>query len=118
MEVVSTLCFGHESFPEPELIEMLMNIIFNESTTRDLAPLFKSIKNDGTPTIRSSFLQLLLDCKYDKNHCICNCFIFNIFSPTDAKFHLDDYFRNCSRVMSQESNHFLCLLCIQCFEVS
>ncbi len=63
MEVVSTLCFGYELFPEPELIEMLMNIIFMENKTRDLAPPFKALKNDNKPTIRSSLLQLLLDYK-------------------------------------------------------
>ncbi len=63
MEVVSTLCFSHDSFPEAELIEMLMNIIFVKNRTRDLAPQLKTIKNDDKPTVRSSLLQLLLDYK-------------------------------------------------------
>ena len=63
MEVISTVCFGHDSAPKPALIQLLMQIIFTESKTRDLAPPFKTIKSDSKPTIRSSLLQLLLDYK-------------------------------------------------------
>ncbi len=39
-------------------------------------------------------------------------------SSTDIKIHLDNYFQNSNQVLSKGSDHHLCLLCIQCFEVS
>ena len=64
MEVVTTLCFGGDSMPEPDLIKMLMDIVFTENdSTRDLTP-FKDVKGDKSPTVRSSLLQLLLEHKY------------------------------------------------------
>ena len=66
IEVVSTLCFGGQRAPEPDLIKMLLDIIFTESDsdlgmgTRDIMPL-EDEKNDKIPVIRSSLLQLLLE---------------------------------------------------------
>ena len=63
MEVISTLCFESNMInpPEPDLIKMLMNIVFVEgNTTRILSP-FKNEKADPTPVIRSYLLQLLLE---------------------------------------------------------
>ena len=69
MEVVSTLCFGGDRAPEPDLIKMLMEIIYTEKKdagviTQDLTP-FTEGKKDKVPVIRSSLLQLLLEHKYD-----------------------------------------------------
>ena len=73
MEVVSSLCFGGVTAPEPDLITMLMEIVFNEKSescidenteleTRELTP-YKVISSDKIPTIRSFLLQLLLEHK-------------------------------------------------------
>ncbi len=63
MEVVTTLCFGGDGMPEPELIKMLMDIIFTENdSTCDLTP-FTNTKGDKSPIVRSSLLQLLLEHK-------------------------------------------------------
>ena len=62
MEVISSLCFEHNMLnpPEPDLIKMLMNIVFAEgNTTRILSP-FNNEKADPAPVIRSNLLQLLL----------------------------------------------------------
>ena len=49
--------------PEPNLIRMLMNIVFDEGkTTRILSP-FDNEKADPAPVIRSYLLQLLLEFK-------------------------------------------------------
>lgn len=63
LEVVSTLCFGQATIPESDLIEMLFDLIFSESTddsttTRQLT--LRKQKDDETPVIRSFLLQLLL----------------------------------------------------------
>ena len=68
IEVVSSLCFGGDSAPEPDLIKMLMEIIYTEKEdtgiiTQDLTP-FTEGKKDKAPIIRSSLLQLLLEHKY------------------------------------------------------
>lgn len=66
MELVSSLCFGGTIPPEPELIEMLINTVFNEkegSSTQSLTP-YDDTKVDKIPTIRSFLLQLLLEHKY------------------------------------------------------
>ena len=65
MEIVSTLCFGGQNAPEPDLIKMLMQLIFTENkkselTTQDLIPLGHK---DRVPVVRSSLLQLLLEHK-------------------------------------------------------
>ena len=64
IEVVSTLCFGGQAAPEPELIKMLLDIIFTESdvgvATREIVPMSDE-KSDKIPVIRSSLLQLLLE---------------------------------------------------------
>ena len=73
MEVVSSLCFGGVTAPEPDLITMLMEIVFNEKSescidenteleTRELTP-YKVVSSDKIPTIRSFLLQLLLEHK-------------------------------------------------------
>lgn len=70
MEVVSSLCFGGSAAPEPNLVKMLMDVVFNESgvdsrpelETRDLTP-YNIVSSDKIPTIRSFLLQLLLEHK-------------------------------------------------------
>ena len=63
MEVISSLCFGQCAIPEPELIKMLMQIVFEDNQTRDLT--FNADgKMDRKPTIRSPLLQLLLQYRY------------------------------------------------------
>jgi hypothetical protein len=52
MEVVSTLCFGRQSVPEPNLIRTLMARMFLEQ---------RSGKLDTVPIVTSSLLQLLLE---------------------------------------------------------
>ena len=49
--------------PEPDLIMMLMNIVFAEKSTKMLTP-FKNEKADSVPVIRSYLLQLLLEFRY------------------------------------------------------
>lgn len=66
--VVSNLCFGGETMPEPALIEMIMGIVFTKSDstslgTRALTPVVNG-KIDEVPVVRSSLLQLLLEHKY------------------------------------------------------
>ena len=67
MEVVSSLCFGQDCAPKPELIKMLMEIIFTNDRTRNLTP-FMDEQTDKTPTIRSPLLQLLLVYRYRPTH--------------------------------------------------
>ena len=67
MELVSTLCFGTHSAPEPSLIEMLINTVFTERQetevgTREFSP-YHEAKSDKVPVIRSFLLQLLLEHK-------------------------------------------------------
>ena len=67
MELVSTLCFGAHSAPEPDLIGMLINTVFTEKQetelgTRDFTP-YRETKSDEVPVIRSFLLQLLLEHK-------------------------------------------------------
>ena len=59
IEVVSTLCFGGESAPEPDLIEMLMDVVFNKD--KDLVSPIPGGKADTVSVVRSSLLQLLLE---------------------------------------------------------
>ena len=66
MELVSTLCFGAHSAPEPDLIGMLINTVFTEKQeteveTRDFT--YRETKSDEVPVIRSFLLQLLLEHK-------------------------------------------------------
>ena len=65
MEVVSTLCFGGQSAPEPALIKSLMELVFTED--KDLvSPLTEastSHKSDKINVVKSSLLQLLLEHK-------------------------------------------------------
>ena len=49
--------------PEPDLIMMLMDIIFAGKSTKMLTP-FKNEKADPVPVIRSYLLQLLLEFRY------------------------------------------------------
>ena len=66
IEVVSSLCFGQQTAPEDDLIEMLLKHIFTETeeesgsrmATKELT-LYRQ-KQDETPVIRSFLLQLLL----------------------------------------------------------
>lgn len=68
MEVVSTLCFGRPTAPEPELIKMLMRMMFAE---RQSVISTDTKTDDNIPVITSSLLQLLLEHKY-----VCMCAIF------------------------------------------
>lgn len=65
MEVVSTLCFGGQSAPEPDLINTLMENFFpSKDTKSDVALTFLTDgKKDNYPVVRSSLLQLLLEHK-------------------------------------------------------
>ena len=66
MEVISTLCFEPNMLhpPEPDLIKMLINIVFAEgNTTKVLSP-FTNETTDNAPVIRSNLLQLLLEFRY------------------------------------------------------
>lgn len=58
MEVVSTLCFGGQSAPEPALIQMLMESFF---TTEGSLTFLSDGKKETSPVIKSSLLQLLLE---------------------------------------------------------
>ena len=50
--------------PEPDLVMMLMNIVFAEgNATKVLSP-FNNEKTDTAPVIRSNLLQLLLEFRY------------------------------------------------------
>lgn len=73
MEAISGLCFGQSATPEDELVEMLINTVFNEVKsggktqpgTRMLTPYKEEFKkSDESPVIRSFLLQLLLEHKY------------------------------------------------------
>ena len=65
MELVSTLCFGTHSAPEPPLIAMLIDTVFTEREetemeTREFSP-YHETKSDKVPVIRSFLLRLLLE---------------------------------------------------------
>ena len=65
MEVVSSLCFGGPSVPEPQLVKLLLDTVFIESSeerisTRELTP-YQNEGHDSVPVIRSFILQLLLE---------------------------------------------------------
>jgi len=67
MELVSSLCFGGHSAPEPDLIKMLINMVFTEGQetevgTRDFSP-YHGGRSDKVPIIRSFLLRLLLEHK-------------------------------------------------------
>ena len=69
MEVVSTLCFGGQDAPEPELIKSLMETVFATNregtmfTTREITPYDQESNCDEVPVVRSFLLQLLLEHK-------------------------------------------------------
>ena len=66
MELVSSLCFGQATPPEPELIKHLLNIVFVEKEDKLETKEFtysKNAKKDRVPVIRSFLLQLLLEYK-------------------------------------------------------
>ena len=63
MEVVSSLCFGQTTPPEPQLIEELLKVVFTEKDeTKELTYSDKE-ETDAVPVIRSFLLQLLLEHK-------------------------------------------------------
>lgn len=67
IEVVSTLCFGGQSAPEPALIKSLMEVVFTEDSDL-VTPLIetkteKRLKSEKVSVVRSSLLQLLLEHK-------------------------------------------------------
>ena len=61
MEVVSSLCFGGQTTPEPSLINMLMKMMFSEE--QSIIASSSDRKLDAVPVITSSLLQLLLEHK-------------------------------------------------------
>ncbi len=62
MEIISSLCFGSHTAPEPELAAMLLNTVFTEGQeTKEFS--YKEVKPDQAPVIRSFLLQLLLEHK-------------------------------------------------------
>lgn len=68
MEIVSSLCFGDQKAPEPELIKCLMETVFATKegamfSTRDITPYDREAHCDDVPIIRSFLLQLLLEHK-------------------------------------------------------
>ena len=63
MEIVSTLCFGKQEVPEPELITMLMGLMLTEK--KSVISSSSDRKMDTIPVIKSSLLQLLLEHKYE-----------------------------------------------------
>ncbi len=65
MEVVSTLCFGGQSAPEPALIKSLMEMVFTEDSDL-VSPITEmgGSKSDKVSVVQSSMLQLLLEHKY------------------------------------------------------
>ena len=66
MELVSSLCFGRATPPEPELVEHLLNMVFVEKEDKLETKEFtysKHVKKDRVPVIRSFLLQLLLEYK-------------------------------------------------------
>ena len=66
LELVSCLCFGQSTPPEPELIKHLLNIVFVELGDKLETKQFtysKNVKKDRVPVIRSFLLQLLLEYK-------------------------------------------------------
>ncbi len=67
IEVVSTLCFGGQSAPEPALIKNLMEVVFTKDSDL-VTPLIeakseKHFKDESVSVVRSSLLQLLLEHK-------------------------------------------------------
>ena len=67
MEIISNLCFKGQAAPEPDLVKMLLDIVFMEKDkkllhTQELTP-YKDDKSAGdkVPTVRSFLLQLLLE---------------------------------------------------------
>ncbi len=62
MEIVSSLCFKGQAAPEPDLVKILLDIVFMEKGTQELTP-YKDDKSarDKVPTVRSFLLQLLLE---------------------------------------------------------
>ena len=68
MEIISNLCFKGQAAPEPDLVKMLLDIVFMEKGklhTQELTP-YKDDKSAGDkiPTVRSFLLQLLLEHRY------------------------------------------------------
>ena len=78
MELVSSLCFGQATPPEPELVKHLLNIVFVEKEdklqTKDFT-YSKHVKKDRVPVIRSFLLQLLLEYKWAQHK--YSCIFFN-----------------------------------------
>jgi hypothetical protein len=65
MEIVSSLCFKGQAAPEPNLVKMLLDIVFMEKGklhTQELTPYKDDMSaGDKVPTVRSFLLQLLLE---------------------------------------------------------
>lgn len=62
VEMVSSLCFGQPVPPEPQLIQLLLNIVFDEENS--ILRQFQNEESGGTIMHIGSFLlQLLLEYK-------------------------------------------------------
>ena len=61
MELVSTLCFGQTTLPEPALIKRLMNIVFKDNDKTKEFTYSDKAAADKQPVIRSFLLQLLME---------------------------------------------------------
>lgn len=123
LEIVSTLCFGGEITPEPDLIKMLLDIIFKENkdsksfNTQEITPLIDE-EVDKSPVIRSSLLQLLLEQGLViMSVLILIIMVINLPSPNDVREYLDEHFDRSQKVLAGDVDEYLCLLYIQCFEV-
>ncbi|XP_019853235.1 PREDICTED: E3 ubiquitin-protein ligase RNF213-like [Amphimedon queenslandica] len=97
MEVVSSLCFGQATPPEPDLISELLNIVITEQNKTKEFTYSEEEKADKVPVIRSFLLQLLLE-----------------HNMEEVKQHLSSYFEKAQHLI--QNDHNLCLLCIQCLE--
>ena len=63
MELVSSLCFGRSTPPEPALIKSLLDIVFTEQQGTKKFTFSTKTGRDAVPVIRSFLLQLLLEHK-------------------------------------------------------
>ena len=117
MDIISSLCFGQDTPPETELIEMLMKIVFLDGHTRELTHNIGG-KKDRKPTIRSLLLQLLLRYRYHYMQILAvACLLFFFFRKTEAKEYVEKYFQSSQQILSKDNSCYLYLMCLQCFEV-
>lgn len=61
LELVSSLCFSHDTPPEPELMRLLLDIVFDEKKETEKLTCSSMTERDTVPVIRVFLLQLLLE---------------------------------------------------------